>query len=98
MIKIVVKDKRFKHSCYEQYKVIYEINGADIDTSIPLTENAKKHWNESQKQLGLLGYADMNNLTLEDIKSIISTSKRAEAHMNIERWGRVAWYKLDKIS
>ena len=92
-MKIVIRDKRFKHSCYNQYKVIYEIEPKYIDNSIPLTPHAIEHW---QKTKNNIGYAGMRGLTIEDIKSIISASRRAEAHMNIERWGRVAFYKIDR--
>jgi len=95
MMRIVIRDKRFKHSCYNQYKVVYELEPKYIDDTIPLTQHAFEHWKEAKNNIG---YATLEGLTLEDIKSIISASRRKEAHMNIERWGRVAWYKLDKIS
>ena len=93
MIKIVIKDKRFKHSCYNQYRVVYEIDSKNVDNTIPLSQRAFEHWQQTKNNIG---FAGMDGLTLNDVKSIISASRRAEAHMDIERWGRVAFYKLIK--
>ena len=91
MIKIVVRDRRYRTGEYKAWKVMHEIDGKTIDTSLALTPNAFTHWKRDKSPLG---YATMRGLSLADIRSIISAAKRGEAHMNVERWGRAAFYKL----
>ena len=90
-MKIAIRDRRYRTGTYKTWKVIHEIDAKTVDASIPLTNRAIKHWEEDKSTIG---YATMRGLSLADIKSIISATRRNEAHMNIERWGRVAYYKL----
>ena len=94
-MKIVVRDRRFRTGIYEAWKVVFEVDAKTVPNNIPLTEKVISHHKMDKNSVG---YATMRGLKLEDIISIISSSKRGEGHMNIERWGRVAYYKLPLVS
>jgi len=76
----------------ELWEVICKLEGRDIKAgSIPLTAKAISHWKTTKDALG---YALFNGLTIHDIKSIVSATKEGRAHMDVERMGRAAFYRI----
>ena len=81
-------------------KLLLEVNPRDVSNDIPLTKKALSNWRtfiKADTGVGKIGYAKFNGLNKRDILSIISATKRQEAHLNSDRWGAVAFYNLRKL-
>jgi hypothetical protein len=95
---IVVPDKRYSNYSRgknpQAWKKILSITREEcgkIPDNLPLTENALKNW---EKNKSFLGYTYFSNLSPKDCISIISAVKRNKALLGVDRWGRVAYYKI----
>jgi hypothetical protein len=66
----------------------------DIPSDIELSSKALTHWKTTKNNVG---YAKFDTLSLDDIISIVSAVKRLDAHLNINRIGDVAFYKIGKV-
>jgi hypothetical protein len=75
---------------------IVELEGKNIPSDIPLTEKSISHWKENK--LEVIGYVNFCGLSVTDIISIVSATKRGEAMISINRFGQVAIYKIKKIA
>ena len=87
-MRIVVKDRRFKTG--KHYSFDKEVDYSNIPV-ISLTDKVQKHYQTTKSGLN---YSTFRGLTLKDILSILSATKRGEALVNVDRWGNVYAYKL----
>lgn len=90
-MRIVVADKRYHKHIQPRYTMDITINYKEIPSNIPLTVKSLRHWENTKNTVG---YAKFNNLDTYDIKSILSAVKRQEGHLNVNRMGHTAFYKL----
>lgn len=74
------------------WEVILRIEGQDVPPNIPLTTRAINHWIKEHDDA--TKYVNLSSLRAEDVISIISATKRQEVSVSIERWGRLAFYKI----
>jgi len=93
MMKIVVKDRRFGPSLRGRYTFDWKVDYTKIPRDIPLTEKVLKQYAKTKSPIG---YATFRGLNKDDIRSILSAVKRLEAHVNVDRMGNCAFYKLDR--
>ncbi len=93
MTRVVVHDRRFNQSLRGRYTLDIRIHYASIPDNIPLSSKVLKQYKETKN---LLGYTTFRGLNQEDIESIFSAVHRQEAHLNVDRMGNAAFYKLDK--
>jgi hypothetical protein len=63
----------------------------EIDETIPLTDKARKYWEDNKSELG---FVNLRGLKEDDVKSIISAARRGEATVSVNRMGKLAFYKL----
>lgn len=91
MIFVKPKHKKY-HNNREDWVEICRLEGKDIPLDIPLTKKAISYW---EKTHNALGYSNFDSLNEADVRSITSGTKRQACHMNVERWGRAAFYKLN---
>ncbi len=90
-MRIVVRDKRIGPS-KRRYTMDFKVDYPKISKSLSLTN---KVLNQYRKTKSPVGYATFRGLSNTDIRSILSAVKRLEAHLNVDRWGNVAYYKLN---
>ncbi len=74
------------------WEVILRIEGKSIPPNIPLTTRSINHWLKEHDDA--TKYVSLKSLTGIDVISIISASKRQEVSLSIDRWGRLAFYKI----
>jgi hypothetical protein len=91
-MRIVVHDKRFKHSLQPKYTLDLKLDYKLIPGDLKLADNAINHYIKSHNAIG---YAEFDTLAELDIKSVLSAVKRQEAHLNVDRMGNVAFYHLN---
>jgi hypothetical protein len=103
MTQIVIADRRYSNWNRGQnqpgsWRVIWEYQGKDIPDNIPLTQKAIDHWKKFKINFGntatFRGDKIGQVLNEDDLRSIISACKRAEATIYINRIGQVSGYKL----
>jgi hypothetical protein len=70
------------------------IKTGEIDDKLPLTDKSQKYWEQNKSELG---YANLRGLSEEDIRSILSAVRRGEASVNVNRMGKLAFYKLKHL-
>ena len=94
----VVKLKRgHKHAGNTgDWNVALVFDWRDIPKDLSLTTRALNHWTETHS---VLGYANFKTLREVDIISVLSCAKnRRQTILNIERQGRIAYYKVLKVN
>jgi len=91
MTRIVVKDRRFGSTMRARYTLDITVDYTQIPNNLPITDNVLRQYKETKSAIG---YATFRGLNLDDIKSILSATKRQEAHLNVNRMGHCAYYKL----
>lgn len=94
MMRIVIRDRRVRSGLRGQYTFDWEVDYTKISSDIPLTAKVLKQYKDTKNYVG---YATFKGLSKDDIKSILSAVKRQEAHLNVDRMGNCAFYKLDKV-
>lgn len=91
----MIRDRQFINTnSKDSFKIILTFNWMNIAPNVPLTALAKTNYFKSKLSHGCV-YTTFRNLKAEDIISILSAVKRQEAEINTERYGRIAYYKLN---
>jgi hypothetical protein len=100
--KVVIADRRYSNWNRGQnrpgsWRIVWEYEGKDIPRDITLTSRAIEHWQTHKDQMGAAAFRGStikDTLSIEDIRSIISTIKRGEAVGYINRMGQISGYKI----
>jgi hypothetical protein len=88
----VVTKPRGKHTGLKPWKVVYEYGFWDYPKGYPLTKKSVNHWRRTKNAVG---YALFNGLAVRDIKGVLSAIKEGKGHLNVNRMGEIAFYKLN---
>ena len=96
-MRVVVADKRFREVGLKSkyYTLDCNIDYPNLPDNLPLTDKVLKHYKATKNNIG---FTTFRGLDEEDIKSILSATKRQEAHVNVNRYGICAFYTLHKGS
>ncbi len=74
------------------WEIILQCHANMISDRIPLTKKAIDHWAKTRNDV--TRYTSFKGLDWHDALSIISATKRGEAMINVDRWGRAAFYQI----
>ena len=94
-MRIVVKDRRFGASVRPRYAFDVQVDYPSIPDNLPLTNNVMKQYQATKNNIG---YTTFRGLNIDDIKTILSAVKRQDAHVNVNRMGHCAYYKLHIVN
>ena len=90
-MRIVIHDRRCNHSLRARYTLDCQIDYKTIPDNLPLTDKVLKQYRDTKSPIG---FSSFRGLDIEDIKTILSATKRQEAHLDIDRMGNCTYYKL----
>jgi len=94
-MRVVIHDRRFNHSLRARYTLDCMVDYKSLPDNLPLTDKVIKQYAQTKS---LIGFSSFRGLGIEDIKTILSATKRQEAHVDVDRMGNCAFYKLHKVS
>ena len=92
-MRIVVRDRRYGISLRGRYTLDVKIDYPSIPSDLPLTKKVLEQYRATKNDV--YGYATFQGLRVYDIITILSAVKRQEGHVNVDRMGNCAFYKLD---
>ncbi len=93
---VLIRDNRYSDytratNAQKGWKVLAEYNIHEMSPETEVPDSVKNHYSAHKE---FLGYAPFHGLSKEDALHIIGLSKTGKAGLGIDRWGRIASYKL----
>lgn len=98
-MKIVVRDRRFNRSGRKGWNMVLQLSTFDYKEIQPFLEIPKDLLLKWQAEKSPLGYCSFRTLKPSQILQILALVKGELALVNVNRWGEIAYFKLqpDKV-